>query len=177
MSAQIQAAQAALNNPAVRQLATRLLGGVLSGGGISGTAQTQQAAPGLQTQGSSFAGLLQTAVQSFMQLTFGAPQAVLAQPSAPPPATCASAVSTCSTPSSTSAADLAKKQELLQRVIKDILSGKDLQTSSYTAEEQKLIQRVREFLDQYPSLKQYAEGADTDKLAAELARVFQAVGI
>lgn len=174
MSAQIQAAQAALSNPAVQQLTSRLLGGVLSGGSVAGT---QQAVPTLQTQGSSFAGLLQTAVQSVMQLTFGAPQAV-AQ-AALPAASCASSASTCSTPSSTSssAAELAKKQELLQRVIKDILDGKDLKTSSYTAEEQKLIQRVREFLDQYPSLKQYAEGADTDKLAAELARVFQAVGI
>ncbi len=175
MSAQIQAAQAALSNPAVRQLTSRLLGGVLSGGGIAGTAQTQQAAPALQAQGSSFAGLLQTAVQSVMQLTFGAPQAVLAQP----PATPATSTSTVSNSPSTSssAADLAKKQELLQRVIRDILSGKDLQTSSYTAEEQKLIQRVQAFFDQYPSLKQYAEGADSDKLAAELARVFQAVGI
>ncbi|HNY28739.1 MAG TPA: hypothetical protein PLA90_05025 [Candidatus Sumerlaeota bacterium] len=170
MSTQIQAAQAALSNPAVQQLTSRLLGGVLSGGSVAGT---QQAAPTLQTQGASFAGLLQTAVQSVMQLTFGAPQVALAQPSSPAP--CAPASSTSSTP--TSAAELAKKQELLQRVIKDILSGKDLKTSSYTAEEQKLIQRVREFLDQYPSLKQYAEGADTDKLAAELARVFQAVGI
>jgi hypothetical protein len=170
MSAQIQAAQAALSNPAVQQLTSRLLGGVLSGGSVAGT---QQAAPTLQTQGSSFAGLLQTAVQSVMQLTFGAPQGVTQ--AALPPAPCAPASSTSS--SSPSAAELAKKQELLQRVIQDILDGKDLKTSSYTAEEQKLIQRVREFLDQYPTLKQYAEGTDTEKLAAELARLFQAVGV